>query len=100
MVPYEIMAESVMCQDVSLPDMTPLRAVPIFTQPLCYFQQNIYLHSPNSKWCLEILFLYTHGFFATTVEVTLLTVILDGRIGQLFVPTILLLEKELVALLR
>jgi len=37
--------------------------------------------------------------FTTTVEVTLLTVKLDRRIGQLRVPNILFLE-ELVALLR
>ena len=49
---------------------------------------------------MEILFLCTDGLFATAVEVTLLTVKLDGRIGQLCVPTILLLEKEPVALLR
>ena len=48
---------------------------------------------------MEVLLLYSHGLFITTVEVTLLTVKLD-RIGQLHVPTILFLEKELVALLR
>ena len=75
---------------------------------LCHFLPNLRvisyrLHmfrSPNRKWSLEILFLYTHGFSATTVEVTLLTVILDGRIGQLCVPTILFLDYEPVALLR
>jgi hypothetical protein len=38
--------------------------------------------------------------FATAVEMTLLTVKMDGRIGQLCVPTILFLEKDPVALLR
>jgi len=37
-VPYEIMAENIMCNDVSFLNMTPLRALPLFTYPLCYFQ--------------------------------------------------------------
>jgi len=49
---------------------------------------------------LKILLLYSHGLFTTIVEVTLLTVKLDTRIGQLHVPTILFLEKEPVTLLR
>jgi hypothetical protein len=54
----------------------------------------IYLGSPNRKWYVEIVFLYTHRLFTTTVEVPLLTVKLDGRIGQFHVPTTLFLEKE------
>ena len=37
-VPYEIMAGNIMCKDVSFLDITPLRPLPLFTHPLCYFQ--------------------------------------------------------------
>jgi len=98
-VPYEIMAENIMCMSVSW-ICSPRGCTTSYPSVVLFPIDYIYLFSPNRKWSLKILLLYSHSLFATSVGVTLLTVKLDGKIGQLRVTTILFLEKELVALLR
>ena len=99
MVPYEIMAENIMRMSVSW-ICSPRGCTTFYPSVVLFPIDYIYLFSPNRKWSLEIFLLYSQGLFATTVGVTLLTVKLDGRFGQLRVTTILFLEKEPIALLR